>query len=664
MLRQTRWFMVLALVAMFIVVQACGDDKPATPPGQQAEEKKAEGDEAKKDEAEKAEAGKDEPTAEDGKPAPAEGDKPDDGQPGEGEAAKVAGEEVVKRKAPNVQLERTLRKVVAYGVTGPIDTTKNKVIDLLPPQIKGMAQMGWGMGLSDLASKAGLKNLDWLDTSRGIGFALEGKDRPLLAIPVKSEEAFRAAIPDSMEADENMGYQVEDAYLFPYGKFVLMSDSYRTIDLIEGDLKLELTRLTTDKVFKIVLGGPSLHTLLSSLLDEVERNMGETIPMQQEQKEFLARLFNFVKEMVGELDEVSVSMDVAGNDLVIRYDVVPLEGSKIAASLAAMKPGQFKSATYLPVKSFLVFAQYVPPEVYAPWLPRYVDLMSVAWKLSPEEKAKFGKLYAELISFYGADSAFAIYSDSSFPLCMSGVANMKDGLKARDKIYEFYAMLFERTMDELPPENRAMFENRSFKEIVDGLAPVFANLGIVLKMENEEYRGGMVDYLLVTFDWEKLKLPPDAAWIPQVIQKQLGFAFGFSAQHMVASFGPNAIVRAKEVLDKSAGFDLKTLFGDTFDETQYSGVFGMSVPRLVESLLEIQILAELAEGQEWIPLLKKSRGFLAYSGTKENTGWLEAHLDIKSIVDVAAPIMMKEFGGTKAPIEAPAAIEVVTEPAK
>lgn len=660
MLRKTGWFMVLMFVALFFT--ACGEDKPAPPPGQQAEEKKAGTEEGKAQEGKKEQGAAGEAEAEPGKKEAAPGQAGTEAGKVEASAEQGAVEEPVRRDPSNVHLERTLKKVVAYGVTGPIDATRDKVLDLLPPPAKAMAQLGWAGGLDEIATKTGLKTLDWVDTQRGIGFALEGRDRPLLAIPIRSEEAFKAALPESFEMDENRGYAIDDAYLFPYGKFVLLSDSYRTIDLIEGDLKLELTRLTTDKLFRLVLGGPSLHTLFSSLLDEAERNMGETIPMQQEQKEFLARLFNFAKEVVADIDEISFSLDLQGNDLVIRYELIPVEGSKVALTFAAMKPGEFKSATYLPAKSFMVFAQYVPPESYLPWLSRYVDLMSAAWRLSAEEKVKFGKLYAELISYYGADSAFAVYADSSFPLSMSGVATTRDGLKAREKIYEFYAMLFDRMMKELPPENRAMFENRSFKEIVDGLAPVFANLGIILKMENEDYRGSRVDYLVMIFDWEKLKLPPEAAWVPQIIKEQLAFAFGFSKENMVATFGPNAVVRAKEVLDKSSGLALKDVFGETFDATQYSGVFGMSVSKLVDSLMEIQILADLAEGQEWIPLLKKSRGLLAYAGKMDKGGWFEARLDIKSIVDVAAPVIMKEMAAPKAVPEPPLpAVEPVPE---
>jgi len=641
----------LSAFALSVALTACGDKKeePAAPAAGQ-EEKKAEpaaakeagtpAPEAKAEESKKTEAGKE--TAEEAAApadaaAPAELPKP--------EPTKV--EEPAVAPFGNIQVERALQKVTAFGVTGPIGKTRERIVALLPADLQATAGMALDAALGDLSAKAGLKNMEWLDQTRGVGFAFEGKDRPLVAIPIVDEEKFKAALPEGVAPDENHGYKFEESYVLPYGKVLLVSDSFRTIDLIEGDLKLELTRVATDEVLMLTLAGASLKTLVSTLLDEMERNLGENMPMQQEQKEFLARFFNLIKELIADIDKITFTLDIEANDLVFRHELACVPGSKLATTLEALRPGSFKTASLLPAKSFMMVAQTVPQEVYGPWIPRYVDMMASAWRMNDAEREQFGKLYAELIGYFGPDSAFGIYADSAFPLSMSAVTASVDGLAARERLFAFYDLIFKRMLQELPPENRQMFANRSLKEIVNGLAPVFANVGISIKLESEDYRGAKVDYLMLEFDWAKLRLPPDAAWLKQVIQKQLGGAFGFSKNLTVFTFGPNPVVRAKEALDGTPGLTLTDTFGASFDETKYALVFAASVPKIIDSLNEIPIVATALAAQPWVEKLKASKGLQGLAGKMENGGWLEVRIDIKAVVDIVAPMIAAELKGAE-----------------
>ena len=202
---------------MLLGLSGCGEDPPQTPPGAQkkAAKEKAEGKKAAAGKKAEAEAGNGEKAQDEG------GKKAGDGEAGksaqtpktaEETAAQVRAEKV-EADARKAQIDRTLKQVTAYGVTGPIDKTRNALIELLPAEAHEKVRKAFDDGIAELAREGGLTNMDWLDLSRGIGFGFEGKDRPLLAVPVKSREEFIKALPDSIKPDGNTGYVIGDSYV-------------------------------------------------------------------------------------------------------------------------------------------------------------------------------------------------------------------------------------------------------------------------------------------------------------------------------------------------------------------------------------------------------------------------------------------------------------------
>ena len=644
-------FLALALF-MFVAAPGCGEDPaPKSPGPKQAKgDKEGKGKDGKKKE-EPAEKGDgkqvaDKAADEAKDDAPAKDEKDGEGKAATDEPAKGTAEKAVEAAAIRAKerLGRTLKKVTAYGVTGPIDKTRDALIELMPETIRPMLTLAFVQGLNELGAEGNLTNMDWLDLTRGVGFGFEGKDKPLLAIPIKSVEAFEAALPEGMKPDGDHGYAINDSYLLPYTKHLLVSDSYRTIELIEGDLKLELTRLTTDKLFHMILSGESLKTLMGSALDEVERTMGENMPMQQEQKEFITKFFNFVKELLGEIDQMNVTLELDRSNLKLRYEVTAVDGTKLAQTCAALEPGHFQAATYLPSKSYFVAGQHTPHETMLPWLARYVDMVATAWKLKDEEKVQFAKKYTEMVMLFGPDSAFSLYSDSSFPLSISSVSQTRGGMAVRDTLYDFYGIIIDKVLAELPPDQRQMFADRSLKDIVDSFAPVLVNLGVSMKMDTEKYQGGMVDYLLFTFDWDKLNLPLDAAWVREVIKSRIGGALGFSKDYVVMTFGPNPIVRAKEILDRSPGLKLAELAGPDIANNKYIGFANLSFNKLVSGLLEIGVVAQFLETQDWVPKLKDVDDLVVLSGAQEGGVWAEMNLGIGSAIQAFNEPLVEAFG--------------------
>ena len=637
--------LVALLVTVSLIVAGYSDGTPPVPNSKKksaGEEPAKSGEEKAKSEGVPGEAAKDGAAEKAGQVAGAEGASAENKVKAAETKAVVADE--ARAKASQIHMDRTLRKVTAYGITGPLSKTRDKIIGMLPTAVQAKAREGFELGLKQMAAEGSLKNMDWLDLTRGLGFAFEGKDKPLLAVPIVSAEAFKAALPETAVADEGNGYILGDSYVVPFEKVLFMTDSARTLELIEGDLKLELTRLATEKTVLVVLGGASLKVLLSSALDEVEREMSENMPMQQEQKEFLAKLFNFLKELLGEIEQIRLTMDLTGSDLVLRYEITTVDGSRLGQSLAMLKPGNFKAAGYLPAKSYLVMAQNVHSGSAAPFMNRYIDLVSTAWKLKEEERGEFAKMYTKLVTMFGPDAAFSMYADSSFPIAMSSVTQTSDGNQARDQIYAFYMLVLNKVIQELPPDQRQIFASGSLKQVVDSFAPVLLNLGIGVKMDTEDYRTGKVDYLVFTFDWETLELPPSAAWLKQVVRSRIGGALGFSQDYMVFTFGPNPIVRAKEILDQKPGLKLVEMIGPGVEEEKYVVVAGLSVERLMGAVLDIGAVSALIGQEPWVEKLRQVKSLVFTAGTDDGALWAEGVVGVNSIIqafeaEIAAGIM-------------------------
>jgi hypothetical protein len=658
--------LVALLVTVGLMLAGCGNDKPPAPMKQKsADGEKAGEEKGKPGEQKKETTGEGEKAGAEGEAVKAEGEAA--GTEGAvKEAAPIPVAEATRAKATQVQLDRTLRKVTAYGVTGPIDSTRDKIIDMLPTAVRAKAREGFEVGLKGIAGENGLTNMEWLDLTRGLGFAFEGKDKPLLAIPIVSAEAFKAALPDGLTADEANGYTIADNYMVPYEKVLFMTDSSRTLELIEGDLKLELTRLSTDKTVLLVLGGASLKVLLSSALDEAEREMSENMPMQQEQKEFLAKLFNFMKELLGEIEQIRITMDLAGENLVLRYEITTVDGSRLGQSLGMLEAGSFKAAGFLPAKSYLVMAQNVDSASAAPFMNRYIDLVATAWKLKEEERGEFAKMYTRLVTMFGPDAAFSMYADSSFPMAMSSVTQTKDGMAARDQIYAFYMLVLNKVIEELPQDQRQIFASGSLKQVVDSFAPVLLNLGVGVKMDSEEYRTNKIDYLVFTFDWEKLSLPPSYAVLKQIIRSRIGCAIGFSQEYMVFTFGPNPIVRAKEVLDQTPGLKLVEMIGPGVEEDKYVVVAGLSVERLMGAILDVGVVAAMIGQEPWVEKVRHVKSLVLTAGTSDGALWTEAVVGVASIIQAFEDELTAEIlngGKNKEAIPLPKPIEEEEAPA-
>jgi hypothetical protein len=71
--------------------------------------------------------------------------------------------------------------------------------------------------------------------------------------------------------------------------------------------------------------------------------------------------------------------------------------------------------------------------------------------------------------------------------------------------------------------------------------------------------------------------------------------------------------------------------------------FVASVPKLLDALGEIPLVATAMASQPWIAKLKESKGIIGLAGKSENGGWFEMRVDIRSIMEIVGPMIAEEI---------------------
>jgi hypothetical protein len=298
----------------------------------------------------------------------------------------------------------------------------------------------------------------------------------------------------------------------------------------------------------------------------------------------------------------------------------------------------------MPAKSWYIQGQKIPPAVFLPWLDRYMDIVSSALQMTAQDKYEMTGSYRDLVTLLNGDASTAFYTDAGFPFSMSVVAITNDGTKTRELVDRVYGYYFRKTLDGLPPETRQALTGRTLQDLVGQLNPMVKPFGMDLAISSETYAEVVIDYLRINMDYSLLKLPPEAGWVKNVIKEKLEAAIAYTPDKIVFTFGPNGVVRAKEIIDGTRQFDAPAVFGKGVNEARYNQMARFDYLRLVDDLREIPPAAAFFEGEakEILDILRGDPGLFFYGGTKESSAWFEVRMDITRVLALAARAALKQ----------------------
>jgi len=428
----------------------------------------------------------------------------------------------------------------------------------------------------------------------------------------------------------------------------MLSDKQENIDQLDGALKVELSKLQVEQIFSVFLEGASIHPLISTALDEVERSMEQVAPMDPTQKEFFAKVFNLLKDIVAEIDRVEITLDIADKDMVLRYALSTIAGTNLHTAVSNSRNDAINTLKYMPTKSWIVGGQNIDLKVFMPWLERYMDILSSMYSMSTDEKTELWKDYKVMINLMTGDSAFAVYTDAGFPMSMTSVTEIADGAKMAELTYGMYDYFFQKAMDTLPPESRQVFSGRSFKELIAQVQPMIKTFGLNLKIDTETYQGVQMDYLRISLDYALMDLPPDVVWLKEMIKDKVDFVIAFAPKHLIITMGPNALVRAKEVVDGNAQMNPADLFPGV-DAAKYNFVMNFSPLVLMDSLdviPEFRTWIREEAGAE-MEMVAGHKGLFILGGVDGGKAWMDVRMGMDKIMPLVEHAIKKEMEAPK-----------------
>lgn len=642
------------LVMILTLAMGCGDDpKPAAPPGAKKtakqDKKAAPGATQNKQEPKDPKAAaagpedgaqpSSQPTGEQVEPVAPSAERGEQAPDTTPEAAAPATAQP-KAEEPPAAISRALTQVSLHGGLASIDVILQKVGAILPENLRGLMNAAvLGAGMADLAEKLGLKNMGWLDTSRSIRIAVKSRDSVVLVVPITSEQALLESLSPEVAATvvEKDGLKRfnNKAWFEVMGNEVFVSDKEQNLDALEGALRLELTRLTLDGLLLLKMSSESFLPLFNSALDELEQNLEQIAPLAPAQKELFAKLFSFVKDILADLAEIELRVDIVGKDLSVKYSFTAKPGSKLAFAVEEIGNGTIQTLASMPAKSWLILGEKLPTKAFLPWLDRYIEMIAAAYSLSEEDKLVLSKDYRTLLELFTGDASVAFYADSGFPIALSSVVIVKDGPKTMELVYKLYDYFFQKATEGLPPDARAMFAGRSMSDLINQMSPVAKTFGINLELSTEAYGGGTIDYLRVGLDYNVLNLPPNKLWLKDLLTDKLEVAIGASEDRFALTFGPNGLVRMKEIFDGTVHMDPLALFGQDLNMGKYNMVGNLRPMPLVNALMVIpdfanQMKASMAAEME---MLLGHNGLFLFAGIDEGaTWWVDLRLDLDKLM--------------------------------
>jgi hypothetical protein len=567
--------------------------------------------------------------------APAKAVDAPQGEPTTEDKAKAIREQVAKDMAPGmVALGEKVAFPAFYGVTGPIGELIPRVRAALPKVWADEVEKEMGDWQKKLADSMGFKGVEWLDMSRGMGVILQGEDTFMVAFPVASGAQFKEALPEGTQPDIEGWYQVKDVHFLLQGDHVFVVPDRAVASQISGDLRTAVTRLSTKRLASFKMDGANVHRFMVTTLDDSVRTMSALSGMDMAQVELLTRIFNWVKEMVADIDGLAFDVDYQEGDLLFWYDVSFRPGSALGNAFQLVVPGDVAVAQHLPANSYLAFAQNLNPETYRSFVGRYADLLALLLSYTPEQTAELARTMGEMLDVTGHASAGSFHADAGFPLCMTMVTSMKDGLKFRDLMKGMYATMLAKALEQVPPEQRGMLGDGSITSMANMANMFLAPSGMKLEVKTEKHKSGTIESLVFHVDWTKGPDLGEYGWVKDIIRKQLGGAIGYTQDSVVFAFGPNAVVRIKEIFEGAQGLDAKAFFGSFYDSSRHFGVFAISVKGVMDVLLGIEPVAKALNDEAFLKTLSENRGFFM---TMERIGQrivVEYRVDLKNILDI------------------------------
>jgi len=508
-------------------------------------------------------------------PAPAPGGNAKGRTPASGKKATPAA---IITGAPN--------DLVAYGGFRGFDDLV-KVAGSVISQMGASAMPAEGLGeilLQGVQAELGLKSMTWLDRKRAVSFAIwlgDGHDTSgVILLPVVGKDALESAFPDSVKKNvEGNDYQLslmgEVAYGNVVSGYLVVASNADQMTKSKSFIEEKLIPYAPSGSVAIHLSAGMLTSKFQSELAAAKKELADELARDQilpGMTEVIVEQVSYLFDLVEAVDWFSITAQMKGVHAVLSLEISEKKGKEALSVLTNHFTGRTPAVySRLPQNSYFVLGSNFNPKAGESWGHQSMKaLYGLLGMSDEEEKAAQGHM-DRMVGNGTGDMGIALYTAGSYPMAVSVVSAMNDGLAYRKDILALTDLVWKKTISvfgseiqkDLPPG----FSLDSLSAAVNSVAPLLAPMGVTLAIsEDKSTEGVIVDSLTLKADIQKL-LPAgggdsDTEMVKEIVGMvgdtiSLSLAYGKNTTAMVLS--PNAAAEAKALVNGSGSSKNKGL---------------------------------------------------------------------------------------------------------
>ncbi|NUN15958.1 MAG: hypothetical protein HUU55_20215 [Myxococcales bacterium] len=516
--------------------------------------------------------------------------------------------------------------IIFYGAAKSFDELANKVSEIVSKvqPVPGLAKV-----FEDgFQREFGFTNLDWLARDKPIVLSgwnpKEIADGAILIVPTKGKDAFVSALPETKQADA-------DGNQFKFGNgtkdyFANLIDDNAVITVDAGIyakaktfIEEKLNTYSPGNTIELTIEVGHLTTIFKDEIAQSRTQMeadfggdGSMPPgVAAILKEEIAMLYSFLESV----DTLAVVARSQGEHVFLGFDTVAKPGTGVVTFVESLKGRSLELGEKIPAMTYLAFVGNYDIGKFSDsgWMKLGIEALTEALKLTADDKERLASLQREAMALQTGAFMMAVHGTGSKAFAMSGLGNVQDGAKFREKTFELYNLLWNRAVDrlkaeaggEIPPQ----IDLSSFEAALRSIGTVTAEMGVTLTLASSDEEGIKTDVVTVTIDWEKFPLAKEEPEIAGVIKALLGdtlqFGLGVSAKQYAMHVGPDAKAAIRAAL--AAGGTAPAAYTET-TRHGVSSTAMLAYISVIDGLKAFSALPQLDSVREAIGKLEAKNG--------------------------------------------------------
>lgn len=549
--------------------------------------------------------------------------KPDAAAPQAGQPAAAAGGAVADSRAHRIEAPDN---IIFYGAAKSFDELANKVSEIVSKvqPVPGLAKV-----FEDgFQREFGFTTLEWLARDKTIVLSgwnpKEIADGAILIVPTKGKDMFVAALPENKQTDVDgnqfkFGNGTKDYFANLIGDNAVITVDAGIYGKAKAFIEEKLNTYAPGNTVELTVEVGHLTTIfkdeIAASRTQMETDFGGDGSMPPGLaailKEEIAMLYTFLESV----DTVAITARTQGEHVFLGFDTNAKPGTGVVTFIDSLKGRSLELGDKIPAMTYLAFVGNYDISKFqdSSWMKLGLEAMTEALKLTADDKERLASLQREAMALQTGAFVVAVHGVASKAMAISGVGNVSDGAKFREKTYELYNLLWSKAVDrikaeaggEIPPQ----IDLSSFEAALRSIGTVTAEMGVTLTLASSDEEGIKTDVVTVTVDWEKFPLSKEEPEVAAIAKALLGdtlqFGLGVSAKQYAMHVGPDAKAAIRASL--GAGGTMPAAYSETTRHGLQSTAMLMYIS-VIDGLKAFSALPQLESVREAIGKLDAKNG--------------------------------------------------------